>query len=475
MTSTVLRVTGSRLQIARLVHRLPLWHLAALFAAVVVGAGITHPGKPGLLVVIVGCLPLAIALAVDRPYTLFVACVTLVAVFSELPQDNSIVPGWTLVYGAAPHSAVELLLYLLLLSYLLRMAREGIDRAWPGLPATAALTIGLAGFVSSATHSGPLKPELGVLRDSTLVFVAMLCGYWLALERAPAALYRVFVLASVPMIPLGLYNYVSGAGAHGGNGDPLSFYDATSVFLLGICVLLVGFEVVQLHAWRIPYCLAATVVAVVSLRRGAMLSIAVALLVTLVWTTRSAKSSRWAWAGAIAAAAVAAEAVYPGILINHVSRLTTYLTGSSGTDWSVNYRNFERPNVWINVKHAWFNGIGPGGSWTLWNSYNGQFQPLNQQYVHNNFLWVWLHYGLYGLAALVTFLVCTAWTLLRRFEHAISTTIVGGVIVGSAVMFATASQLTTTVRWPVITGLLVGIACAQRRREALQLSEPAAA
>lgn len=461
MAGTILRSFAVP-RTAKLRARLPAWWLLALCAAAIVGAGLPGTGKTALLAILIGVLPLAVVLSVDEPLAVFTVGIALVALYSEEVRDNSILPGGETVYASAPHSAVELLFYLLAAGYLVRLVRSP-TRAWPGAPATGALVLVAAGIVATFAHPGSVTSDLRVLRDVILLPVAMCCGYWLALEHEPRRLYRILVLVSVPLLPLGLYNAVTGAGAHAGSGTALSFYDSSSIFLLGACLLLVGFEVVELHAWRLPYCFVAALVVVLSLRRGAILSLAVAALVTLLWTAWSAKSTRWAWAGAVVLAVVALEAAEPGVVINSTAHLSTYLTGSSGTDWSVNYRNFERPNVWGNVRQNWVTGIGPSGEWTLLNSYNGKFVPQDLHYVHNNFLWVWLHFGLFGLIALSGFLLTTAWTLLRRIRQSVSVTIVGAVVVGSCVMLATASTLTTTIRWPVITGVLVGIAAAEVR------------
>jgi O-antigen ligase len=440
-------------------RRLSSWWLLVVPLAVFVGDGLAHRGKIGVVAAFIGGVPAAIGLAVSAPFELATIAIVLLGLYSEEVADDTLFPGRRIVYAAAPHSAVEIIFYLLLAGYVLRLLREGLPRAWPGAPATASLALALAGV--TAVRGGSLGHDLRALRDVTLLFVAILVGYWLSLDRGPRSLYRVIVYASVPMIPLGLYNVVTGSGAHSGSGQPLSFYDGTSVFILGTCLLFVAFDVVDIGPWRYPYLVSAAAVAILSLRRGAILSVLVALLITLVWTARTARSRRWTYAAGLAIAAVSVEAVAPGLLIANVGHLVRYVSGASGTDWSVNYRDFERPNVWINVRNHWLWGVGPSGKWTLWNSFNNRFVPLDYQYVHNNFLWAWLHFGILGLMAFGWFIVTTAWTLLRRPAQDVAITIVGASVVGMCLMFATASPLTTTVRWPLFTGMLVGIACAQ--------------
>ena len=44
-------------------------------------------------------------------------------------------------------------------------------------------------------------------------------------------------------------------------------------------------------------------------------------------------------------------------------------------------------------------GIGPTADWTLYRTFDGKFERLGPDYLHNSYLWVWLRYTVLGLWA----------------------------------------------------------------------------
>jgi O-Antigen ligase len=327
---------------------------------------------------------------------------------------------------------------------------------WPGPPATVAITLAMIGIVTSLRF-GPPKEALFVTRPIFLLAASVFVGYWLAQRYGPQLPLRILVAAGMLSVPLGLYNTIS--------GHELSFYDSSCVFLLGVVATLVLFSAVNIGVLKIPFLLLSAIVIVFSLRRATMIAIMITILIAgLVKGGGGFRGVALVGAGAL----TAAEIVVPGSVFDNLAHLVGYFSGASGTDFSVNYRKYETANVWLNVKAHWLNGIGPVADWRVFTTFEGRFRRITEGYAHNSYLWVWLRYGLVGLALYIAFFVSSAATLIRR-SAPIESVIVGGSIVGLAFAVATASFLTTTVRWPLIVGLLVGIAL-QSRRDATELA-----
>ena len=152
----------------------------------------------------------------------------------------------------------------------------------------------------------------------------------------------------------------------------------------------------------------------------------------------------------------------PGAVFSRLEHLASYFTGASGQDANVNYRRYETSNAWINVTRHKVMGIGPSTDWTVYRTFDGKFDRIGPGYLHNSYLWVWLRVTCLGLLLYVSFVLATGVTLVRRSAPIVSV-IVGASILGLAVGLGTASWLTTTVRWPLIVGLFLGIALAARR------------
>jgi O-antigen ligase len=366
---------------------------------------------------------------------------------------DSLAPAFTVrLYGGLfPYILVALLLLALAIGH------TAESPWWPGPPATVAIMLAGVGIATSVRF-GSAKEGLFVTRPIFLLAMSVFVGYWLAQRYGPQLPLNVLVAAAALSVPLGLYNIVS--------GHELSFYDASSIMLLGLAATLVLFSVVNLGVAKVPFLLLSAIVIVFSLRRAAIIAILITILIAGL-----VKGGRGFGGLALAGTALitAVEIVVPGLVFNNLAHLVGYFSGASGTDYSVNYRKYETANVWLNVKAHWLDGIGPTADWTVFTTFEGRFERLGPNYAHNSYLWVWLRYGLVGLVLYIAFLVSTAVTLIRR-SAPVESVIVGGSILGLAFALATASFLTTTVRWPLIFGLFVGIALQARRGAATQLA-----
>jgi O-antigen ligase len=428
---------------------------AACGLATIAGLLLVSPASKAPMVLGVLVLSALAVIAFEYPLAIYAMLVVLLGLFSESTTD-SLIPAngraWNgLVAGISP--AEVLLALLVVVAVAERLAeRERSRLVWPGAPALAAAALVAAG-VGSAIAFHQLRDGLHMTQPSITLLLAIVAGYWLTHRYGSKRLLFWLVVASALLLPQGLYN---GFVLH-----TLSYYDASPIFLLGICSILVAFQVVNIAAWRIPYLALATLVIVFSLRRAVWLDIVVALAITGIWSGRSGFRNAVALAAGVV---IVLELVSPGIAFSQIEHAVKYTTGAQGRDFSSNYRHWETANAWENVQHHPVGGIGPSTDWTFYNSFDGRFQPYGFTYLHNSYLWVWLRFGLLGLVAYVGLFAASAWKLLGR-RLPLESTIAGAMMVGLAIAVYTASFLTTTVRWPTTVGLLLGIGLAARSRQ----------
>jgi O-antigen ligase len=431
--------------------------VAACGLATIAGLLLVSPAHKALMLLGAIVVSALTVIAFEYPLTIYALLVVLLGLFSESTTD-SLIPAngrvWNgLVAGISP---AEVLLALLVV---VAVAGHLADRTrgrlvWPGAPALAATALVATG-VGSAIAFHQLRDGLHTTQPSITLVLAIVAGYWLTHEYGSERLLFWLVVASALLLPQGLYN---GLVLH-----TLSYYDASPIFLLGICSILVAFRVVDLTAWRIPYLALAALVIVLSLRRAVWLDIVVAVAITGIWSGRSGFRNAVALAAGVV---IVLELVSPGIAFSQIEHAVKYTTGAQGQgrDFSSDYRRWETANAWENVQRHPIGGIGPSTDWTLYNSFDGQFQPYGFSYLHNSYLWVWLRFGLLGLVAYLGLFVTSVLKLLGR-RPPLESIIAGAMMAGLAIAVYTASFLTTTVRWPTTVGLLLGIGLAARSRQ----------
>lgn len=386
--------------------------------------------------------------AFEAPVVAFAVLALTLGAASEDVGDDALLGIRDVVYGKLASIFNLPLLIVALLAIVIGLALQTQARRWPGLPATAA-----AGLLVVAAATLALKGQLGeglfMFRPLIMLVLAILVGYWISLRYGPRLPLTTLVATAAIAIPIGMYNVSTGE---------LSYYDSSVVYLLGLSFVLVLFRAVEIGYARVPFLVLSMLVIVLSLRRGAMIGIAITLLITGVIAGRGTFR---AVVALLTGTVLALELVSPGFVLAHVEQVVGYFTGASGQDFAVNYRRYETTNAWLNVQQNWMWGIGPR-EWTLYRTFDGAFDPINRDYVHNSYLWVWLRYGILGLIAFGVFLAVSALTLLRRSAPVVAIA-VGASIVGLAATLVTASFLTTTSRWPLTIGLFLGIALASIR------------
>jgi len=426
--------------------------IPVVLGAAAVGTLLTQQTPKALALVGLCVLGAVVAVSFEAPIIVFGALAGILALASEELVDDRLLGLNGLVYGTSLHGITIPLVLAAILALALGVRDQAGHRKWPGAPVTVLICF-LAVATVSAILVGPLRDSLLVVRPVFILLLAALGGYWTALTYSVDLPLKILVAAAGVAILPGLYNSISTGG--------LSYYDSSYIYLIGMAATLVLFRAVDIGVIRIPFVLLSALVVVLSFRRGAMLAVAVTLIITgLVADRTGFHASVWL----AAASALVIELVAPGLVYPHLVKLVTYFTGSTGQDPNVTYRKYETANAWLNVKRHWLWGIGPTTDWIVYRTFDGKFKALGPDYLHNSYLWVWLRYSLAGLILFVTFLVTPAIVLIRRSAPIVCVA-VGASMLGLGVELVTASSLTTTTRWPLTVGLFLGIALA-----ALQLS-----
>jgi len=439
--------------------RLPL--SVAVVLAVLSGLLLGYADSRGLLLVLALAFAGFALVTLEYPIVCFGAIALTLAFASEDSEDDRL--GLTTIVHDTSAWIFNLPVVLLVLLTGALLIRPTPVPRWPGPPAVAITALLGTAVASAAIFAPPLAANLFVVRPVLVLLLATLCGYWLVGVYGVRPPLLMLVASAALALPVGLYDIAS--------GYELSYYDASFPFLIGVAFVLVLFRAVDIGFVRWPFLILSLVVMILSLRRGALISIAICILITGVVVRRSGFWIAILVAGGVV---IAIEALAPGAFFTRIERLASYLTGASGQDANVNYRKYETANAWINVTRHKVLGIGPSADWTLYRTFDGKFDKLGPGYLHNSYLWVWLRFSILGLLAYIGFFLSSAITLVRPSAPTVSV-VVGSSIVGLTVGLGTASWLTTTVRWPLGLGFFLGIALAARRGAVAPLDAGSAA
>jgi len=174
-------------------------------------------------------------------------------------------------------------------------------------------------------------------------------------------------------------------------------------------------------------------------------------------------------ASGVAAAAVSATLAILwamgslGELTTHMQSLLLTLAGQ-GEEASITTRFFETGDVLRTIRAHPILGAGPLGQYVASSAYA---PALDRTYVHDQYLWLLLHYGAIGLATFLVFWGEAIRTLLRgyrRVEPGDTSGLIrlslAAALVGLAFGLFGDSFVTAHHRWPLLLGFLLGAALA---------------
>ncbi|MGD9695162.1 MAG: O-antigen ligase family protein [Thermoleophilia bacterium] len=295
---------------------------------------------------------------------------------------------------------------------------------------------------------------------------------WMTAERAERAVFTASLVTGGLIIALGAARVAGLAGtAVDIDGVPITFYDATTPFLLLACV---GVWAAWIAGRRVEgrarlalgaAVLAGVLVAIASQRRAVLLGYLAAALVLLVVNAvrkrggvRRSLKITFAVLAVTAVALLLVSAVVPGARELLVERAQSALQAGeqrSSADSSLQFRVQESDAVYaLAGRHLW-DGIGPGVGFT---PVNGIFMPLDGSYIHNTYFALPLRYGLWGILALTVLVVGLTLRVIRGVyrDPPMMAWSLGAAPIAMLPAIATAAFLTQTVRWPIVLGVLIG-------------------
>jgi len=464
------------------------WAIAALALLGVGSAALAGAAAAGGNVMALGALGwlALVAIGLRLPGVPFAAALVPYLLVSSYGPDNSLFGGVEVFHDslAGPLSLADSLLAAAGVAAVAAFARMPPDhraRIWTPVtvPVLALLAAGaLSGLIIHREGGGAVLAlfPLGRLVACFLIASILLAGGYV---RRSQVVIGTIVAAEI-VGAIGVLNSVGGGSDEnvimettlpGGEApvdeQTLAFVDAAAPFVMvfGLAALLtrtlwgesanrwlmvalgaLPFAALVLSARRamwIDFAIAAVIIVFVSARvdRRVVLAAVVALSVagvTFVSLTQASPAYQERFTG-----------------------ITTVFSGDS-SDSNIRSRQIETNAVWENIRRHPLEGIGLTAPYLS----NVQFQYQEPTYLHNNALWIWLKFGILGLAILVWLVWKVAQTALRTaralrpgagFTDAEMALAASATMLGFFVASLTASFLTASIRPPVIAGLLLAI------------------
>ncbi|PYO44581.1 MAG: hypothetical protein DMD33_02645 [Gemmatimonadetes bacterium] len=412
---------------------------------------------------------------VRAPAFLSIALWSIIALIPEWRSDISVAP----ILSAAmyrslvgPLGGADLVLSTALIAAL-SANPSALRSFWSEYrPITRLYGIFMAAVFLSSMWNGQLAHPIP-LKPLFYLAGAVLWGYAIATNDSigPWVPYLIIALAVIVGVQ-GLLNTLFALGREAA-GFHLAFYDRASVFLLIVIVLFF------VHGWlaRSPVvrgtkfalwsglaalCLLATAF---SLRRTMWLALAVGVAVSIgLHAHRGLGRLVLRTLGVLGVAAGATLAILAalgslGHLVTHVQSLVLTLSGR-GQEESITLRFFETADVIRTIRHHPILGAGPLGQYVPSSSYG---PALDRAYVHDQYLWLLLHYGAIGLVTFLMFWWETIRSLLRGYRQVMPTDTagltrlaLGAALIGLAFGIFGDSFITAHHRWPLLLGFLLG-------------------
>lgn len=271
-------------------------------------------------------------------------------------------------------------------------------------------------------------------------------GGWAAVTKAAGAAMLVIAAA-------GMFLLASGRVSLALDGSTPLFYDSALPAVAGAVFLTLLLRPAE-RRWRLLLLAATGFIVLLSGRRNVWVAMFVALVVLLVVRSGRAKNLvRLAVGGGLIVGLVVL--ITPGVLGVMGQRLQDSINTASGSadEVSTSLHLSDLSYGWKYALDAPFLGYGP---------YHPPLPGLAVQqgsmYVHNEFLIVWLRYGLPGL---LTVAVLTIGMLVLGVQSIRRTLSLHGSVSAVFLIMApvcamTAAFFTTTQRWPALLGLAVG-------------------
>jgi O-Antigen ligase len=434
----------------------------------------------GLAVVTIG-----IAVYLARPGIAIAAILLAFAVLDEhtpdvIPALQSLTTG---IYGTKYSGLVAPRDLLLVLAALAAAAwfPAAPDRSRRLFGRVTWVMIATGGFLAGGLVVGlyALHNPAGSIDGLRPFYTCALAAFvvWRVLRSMPRArAERTVLIASVVvggiLVAIGTLRVAGLAGTPVQiDGVSITFFDAASPYMLLCCTGIWGVAIAERRVTGRPrlvlgaLVIAGLVVAIGSQRRAILLGYAAAILTLLVFNAlrrrggvvRSVRIFA-AVMGTLALTLIVVGIAVPKARTLLVERATTALSAaeeSSSTDSSLQYRVDESNAVYALAGQNLWSGIGPTSGFTPINSIS---LPTDGTYTHNTYYTVPLRYGIWGILALIVFVLGLLLGVgVGLFRDPPKTAwVLGAAMLALLPAIATAAFLTQTARWGIVLGMIVG-------------------
>lgn len=448
-----------------------------LLLAGVIGALVAQPGPFG---VAVGALIVLVLLGIRYPALPFLVFLAILAGVSSIAGENPVIPRLSSVYDIVAYglTPADILLGAAAVSAFTAFAtmppaRRVSVRTRLVAPILALVTAALFGsqFVHGEGRAGliALQPTLRfavAFLVASVLFASGLLSARLLLRPTVAAAQFIGVIG-IYNTAVGLPLPQSALRPEAGFEAQAAFYDAASVFILVIAVLLLVVRVLwTTPARRLGY-LALMLLPLTALmlsgRRSMYLALALGVIVVIAPSIRTRASLLLPSIGVVAAL-VTALFVFTQSSPVYAQRIKdlNFLSSSGTTDVAIIDRQIETGIVIDNILRHPLLGIGADEPYTS----SVQFRSQSPKYVHNTVLAVWLKFGLLGLVAFAWLVgriarlaprMVAGLTTSARLTEAQAALAAFAAMVGFLSALLTASFLTASQRFPVFAGVLLAL------------------
>ena len=260
---------------------------------------------------------------------------------------------------------------------------------------------------------------------------------------------------------LGVFLVLASRASYVGSARVLVFYDSATGLVAGAILLAAATSRRPLRAREWFVVCSAALVVMLSFRRGVWLSGGLVLAVYLVFIARSRLRLLLRLVSTMTALLVVLALVIPGFAGTVYGQVLSVFDSDS-LDGANRLSNDGRINdmkiAWEAVQSSPLSGLGPNPN------LSGLVVGEGPLYIHNEFLQLWVQYGLASVLLLVALLALGAKRSLRPLNglsFGVERTAAFLVLMSPA-MFMTAAFLSRTQRWPALLGIALGVLAAAR-------------
>jgi O-antigen ligase len=254
----------------------------------------------------------------------------------------------------------------------------------------------------------------------------------------------------------GVVLYISGRGATL-EGAALIFYDSALAALAGAAVLALALQMTDTRGKWLPIALAASgVILILSFRRNVW--VAVALVFLLALAVRQGRARLFTWA-ALSTLGIwgLLSLVNPSLPAAIADRAVSWVVAVNTGTADASLRGHTE-DIRYGLQHALDSpllGWGPTHA-----PLPGLFGQSGYIYVHNEYLYSWLRFGLIGALAILLPVVAAAVVAVRRLRVPTRDALDGvaiALLLTAPICAMTAPFFTSTARWPAMLGLAAGL------------------